>query len=115
MTMTGKNSHLYFIVSDQANAVKVGRSSRPRQRLSQAQTGNPYKLRIAAIAKGQGKHEPMVHEAMRRLRMRGEWFTLSDSMKDLIRHVKTTGSLPDEMTGIPESYRMRMWGHKKRT
>jgi superfamily II DNA or RNA helicase len=74
-------SYLYIIAADAAGPVKLGLSATPERRLKQLQTGHPQVLRLF--------HKEMVsddlvyflehnlHNDLRHLRLKGEWFTLT--------------------------------------
>lgn len=76
--------HLYVIQSDVTGAVKIGRSSKPEQRLDQLQTGSPYRLRLLAVYEGRGEEEQRIHRLVsrHRLKQEGEWFH-HDCLPDL--------------------------------
>lgn len=70
--------HLYVIQSDVTGNIKVGRSSEPRRRLKQLQTGSPHRLRLLIVAVDAGFREREMHKRMKEKRARadGEWFTV---------------------------------------
>lgn len=81
--------HLYVMQMARTGAIKVGRSSDVKRRRAEIQTGCPYEVRIILIAKGLGRQERIIHDRMRRFRLRnqkGEWFS-----------EMALGSLPDDI------------------
>lgn len=70
--------HLYIIQMGMTGAIKIGRSSDPEVRLTQIQTGCPYRCRLILVAQEQGWREKDIHRRLRRYRtgnFNGEWFT----------------------------------------
>jgi hypothetical protein len=69
--------HLYIIQSSNNGCFKVGRSNYPAKRLSQLQTGNPYKLKLILILRDQGHREKQIHRYItlgKKKKCKGEWF-----------------------------------------
>lgn len=80
---------LYIIQMDKTGDFKVGRTSDIRRRISELQTGCPYRLKVILHAPGLGSHERRVHKALHGYGSRngyGEWF-LEEGM----------GSIPDDI------------------
>ena len=60
--------------------VKIGHSAEnATRRRGELQTGNPRELTIIAILKGGPDREAELHHRLRRHRVRGEWFCLTDA------------------------------------
>lgn len=74
---------IYFIQCK--NFVKIGYSRDPNKRLKKLQTGNPVKMKIIATLPGAYKTEDGLHEAYRKLKVRGEWFKYKGNLKDGVR------------------------------
>lgn len=72
-----------FVYFFKANAtqtgvpVKIGSSTWPRSRLAACQTGCPFELECIGVFWGGHKGEKLLHQRLRRYRMRGEWYDLS--------------------------------------
>jgi hypothetical protein len=69
---------LYIIQSNDNGAFKVGVSKNPIKRLSQLQTGSPFKLKIILILEGKSRLEKRLHDQLRSFRLgnfKGEWFS----------------------------------------
>jgi hypothetical protein len=78
------NDDLYFIESEDG-FVKIGRSNNPKKRLSAIQSGNHKELSILKTFKNKGCYEPDIHKKFKDLCIRGEWFKMSDEIKDFIK------------------------------
>lgn len=69
---------LYIMQSNNNGAFKVGISNNPKKRLSQLQTGSPFKLKIILILEGKSSLEKDLHSRLRSFRLgsfKGEWFS----------------------------------------
>jgi hypothetical protein len=74
--------YIYIIAIDGHDLCKVGISKNPQSRLSQLNTGSPYKMRFVCIletpnASEARKLESAFHKVMRKHRTNGEWFSLN--------------------------------------
>lgn len=79
-----EKTFVYFIVDWQRSAVKIGVSAKPDQRLREVQTGNPHPLELALIVPGGYALERRLHQQYAPIRLRGEWFKLTQELVDLI-------------------------------
>lgn len=87
--MHATGHHLYLIQMAVTGAIKVGRSNDPSRRLSQLQTGCPYRCRLIFAWRGAGRREHAVHDQMSAYRtagFSGEWFD-----------VQALGELPHDL------------------
>ena len=68
--------HLYVIQSDVTGAIKIGRSSNPKRRLAQLQTGSPYRLKLLTVVENNGHLEKSLHQTLKPFKQacKGEWF-----------------------------------------
>jgi hypothetical protein len=67
--------YIYFIQSLPSGPTKVGfTKSNPESRVSALQTGNPWPLRLVALATGTPGLEAFIHEMFAFYRLKGEWF-----------------------------------------
>jgi len=71
--------YVYFIKAGKKGAIKIGKSNHPEKRLSELQTGNPYKLKLVAYIhceteKDAFDMEKKMHRVFRKRRLNGEWF-----------------------------------------
>jgi hypothetical protein len=77
---------IYFIVDEQAEAVKIGYTrTAPKMRLSACQIGNPHELHLAAVIPGSWADEQALHQVLRTCHLRGEWFRLCGPVEQMIR------------------------------
>lgn len=76
----------YFIGSKKYKFVKIGFTTNLFSRLSAIQTGCPFDIEILAYIKSQDpkKTEHKLHMKFKKYRVRGEWFKLTDDIKQFI-------------------------------
>jgi len=77
---------VYFMTC--GNFVKIGRSEYPQSRLETLQAGSPYTIEIAASFPGPPALEKALHKKFDHLRHAGEWFTLSDEIRDEMKKLR---------------------------
>ncbi|MEG3877644.1 GIY-YIG nuclease family protein [Microcoleus sp. herbarium7] len=75
---------IYFILDDRNNAIKIGYSKNPLQRLSELQTGNSTRLRLIKTIEGGITVERKLHTKFKNLRIGGEWFQASQELMQFI-------------------------------
>lgn len=75
------SDHLYFIRATPSNHIKIGRSSRVKQRVAELQVGSMERLSIELIVHGQGYMEPALHAKHRADRVQGEWHRCSRELR----------------------------------
>lgn len=80
--------YIYFIFNKSISAIKIGYSLRPKERLASLQTSNPVELRLVAVVKGDMVDERNYHARFQTYRLKGEWFTLHDELRELINHLR---------------------------
>jgi hypothetical protein len=66
---SGRQTYVYFVQHNTDGPIKIGRSSNPRARVMEMQTGNPYPLRILAVTKGSSLTEARFHRQFTHLRL----------------------------------------------
>lgn len=86
-TASGKVQHLYFIWNPRFGAVKIGKSTNPRSRLSTLQTGAGCPLELLAVITGGGPLERDVHRELGSARLFKEWFAVGPTRRYL-REIK---------------------------
>lgn len=64
--------------------IKIGCAKNVASRLRDLQTSAPYPLRLLAVAPGGRKEESAFHERFKRLRVQGEWFSVSRGLLSFI-------------------------------
>jgi predicted GIY-YIG superfamily endonuclease len=77
---------LYFIQAKGSGRIKIGRSKNPERRLKTLQTGNASQLKMVCSLNGLGWRERDIHEALKKWRLKGEWF-----------EYECVGSIPNEI------------------
>lgn len=82
MNRLAKNKALYFIAC--GDAVKIGMSSHPEDRLDRIAVGAPGKLRLLAKIPNMGHRESECHRRLKHLHTRGEWFRYTEEVDALI-------------------------------
>lgn len=77
---------IYFIQCE--GTVKIGYSNNPHMRMVALKTSNPLELTMLLITEGNNSDETALHERFKKDHYRGEWFVLSDDIKDYIKSVQ---------------------------
>lgn len=85
---------VYFIEAAESEAIKIGFTYSPLQRLQKMLYWSPCALRIAATAPGRIKDERAIHRAFASSRMHHEWFRRTPALTAMIDEVAKTGVLP---------------------
>lgn len=77
---------IYFIGCQENKTVKIGKSSNSAlvSRLRKLQVASSGNLRILGIIKGGAIDERELHSRFKKYHIRGEWFSLSDSISGFI-------------------------------
>lgn len=75
---------VYFATCREANAVKIGSSLDPHDRLSAIQIGCPLPITIEAILPGGYEEEFTFHRRFEHSRIHGEWFTICEMIEAII-------------------------------
>ena len=84
LSLNGKKT-VYFVVDFEANAVKIGISRDPHQRLNTLREGNPHILEMVGAIKGANEQvELALQRRFEGDRLHGEWFNLSEELGDFI-------------------------------
>lgn len=91
---------IYFIKAKKC--VKIGVAADPNARLKELQTGNPFKLKIAATIPGHFATEKELHRIFERFRLKGEWFRYSGHLRACIESCKDPGRKHREITSVRE-------------
>ena len=80
------DSYIYFIEQEKQNFVKIGFATNIKNRLGSLQTGSPYNLILRGYIKGDRNFECELHLKFKNYNIGGEWFTLSDEIKEFINN-----------------------------
>lgn len=75
---------VYFILNPVADLVKIGISEDPAVRLVALQANTPHKLSLLGIVPGGAEKEKELHKQFADFRVRGEWFSFSREIQDLV-------------------------------
>lgn len=75
---------VYFLLSEEAKAIKIGHSVSPEFRLDEYQKYSPFKLRLLGAIKGGLPKERELHRRFAHLRMRGEWFRAEPELVEFV-------------------------------
>lgn len=73
--------------------IKFGKANSVRDRLAELQVGNPYKLKVLAVANWPDDHEGIVHRILAKHRHQGEWFVDCIASREIVNYMK------DELEG----------------
>jgi hypothetical protein len=65
---------IYFVKDTFTQAIKIGYSRKPTQRIGTIQTGNPHKLMLLGTVPGTPADEDSFHGKFAHHRLQGEWF-----------------------------------------
>lgn len=86
---TKQQSKVYFILNKARNVVKIGFSIDPEDRLYQLEQGTIDDLEVIATFTGGRKEERLLHKQFAKYRIRREWFSYAQEIKDYIRLLNT--------------------------
>lgn len=84
---------IYFVACPPANAVKIGHTrklhygtidSNAYSRMASMQSACPFALEMLAVCEGDLAREQELHRRFRHLRLRGEWFLLTEEVREFI-------------------------------
>ncbi len=93
----------YFIREEGSEFVKIGYTAEdPLRRLGEIQTGNPRKLILEAIEKGDEKQETLLHKRFKAFHHRREWFYYSREIRMYAEQAKTVEETPDREASIKQ-------------
>jgi len=73
---------IYFI--RQNEAVKIGVTEDIQQRVSQIQVGTPYEVSVMLLIEGSYEKEAELHKTFNDFKIRGEWYWLSEEIKEYV-------------------------------
>ena len=78
-SLSQKSEYIYFIYSEESNAVKIGRAKNVEKRLKTLQTANPHELKVIKTFKVKGgkaakELESSLHQKFDNIRLSREWF-----------------------------------------
>lgn len=95
---------IYFIQCQDGNAyIKIGRATNIWARLQQIQSSCPYMIKLLATLPGGPMKEAELHERFQAQHVRGEWFTPSPELMDVIG----SGTIPIRPEPLPVGRKLR--------
>lgn len=82
---------IYFILAEDVNKVKIGRTFNLDERLSTLQISSPFDLKIICHLVLEKEYEGVFHKFFKEDSVRGEWFEYSEDIKTFIDLAETKG------------------------
>lgn len=76
---------VYFITARELGLVKIGCTKDTDYRLGVLKTSSPAALKVEAILPGYYDREKELHDQFADYRVRGEWFTITEEIENIIR------------------------------
>lgn len=101
--LTSGPGWVYFIVSGDDQAVKIGWSRNPHQRGATLQTGHIGALKFLGIIPGSRLEEAQLHRVCRKHRLNGEWFSFPPLEHVLVRAIRKHGFSPESDASAAKS------------
>lgn len=83
---------IYVIHAVGTPFVKIGISTRRRNRLKELQIGCPFPLAYLAVAEWPNSDEIRIHRVLRAHRAKGEWFKRCPEIESLIKHMQSAST-----------------------
>lgn len=87
-------TYLYFVYSEQAGLIKIGKTRHPRTRIQCLRTQSPVPLKVVGVIRAHDAHEKMLHDALEESRKHGEWFEPTTELLGLIEKAIEHGIRP---------------------
>lgn len=116
---------VYFVGCDEIALVKIGKTTlgQLKGRIQQLQTGSPALLRLMGVFPSHNPHqEGILHSRFSPYHVRGEWFRVSQEIKDFVKNECLADWSPEAANHqnistmlTPEQFRARrlLAGHKQ--
>ena len=102
------DGYVYFVSwGEKDSPVKIGWSVDPERRLQGLQVSFPYELKILGVIPGIKALEKEIHGKFRREHLRGEWFSPSGALSQLIEESDKEWRTVNEMARV--KLRIRRW------
>lgn len=92
--------YVYFIQS--GGRVKIGFSTDVINRLSNLKVGNPIGAKLVAAIPGTEDTEAYFHKMFNAYREQGEWFLIDGLLKDMLKTMPTSVTLPERKARRPK-------------
>lgn len=88
-------TNIYFIEAVGAGLCKIGKANDVEKRLLALRTGSPHKLKLKAVLPDvDASEERRLHREFSADRAQGEWFKISDALKEHILRTRRAHGLP---------------------
>ena len=82
-----RDNDCYVYFAECEGYLKIGSSTRPRQRVAKFASSNPFDVTLLGLVLGDERHELALHKAFAHLHHRREWFVCTDQAKMMIAFV----------------------------
>lgn len=82
-----RQNDCYVYFAECEGYLKIGSSTRPRNRVAKFASANPFEAHLIGIAIGDERHEIALHKAFAHLHHRREWFVCTDQARELVKFV----------------------------
>ena len=80
-----RNDRVYFLYAPSVNAVKIGMSGNPEERLRVISPGSPVDIYLlGSFPSTEAMHEKVLHEEYEEYGIRWGWFTCDSPLHDLL-------------------------------
>lgn len=79
-----RKEYVYIFLNREHLICKIGFSNDPNKRLSQVQTGCPFKIVRGLMIEGGAEKEKELHQKYKDYRLEGEWFSIQGKLKEAI-------------------------------
>lgn len=100
---------IYFVKNGNDNEIKIGYADNVKQRMCSLQTSNSNDLKLIGVMEGEKVVEQNIHERFAHLRVRGEWFTLSDELRDFVNANCYTENVPTSKMVVVNPTMAQSW------
>lgn len=98
---------VYFVASENRRSVKIGYASDFAERFTAAQTWFTSELCVLGVIRSNDpKLERRIHRQFKQFRIRGEWFVMSDALREYVQANATIYTYEPRDTGwLEEAFR----------
>lgn len=88
------STYLYFVYAHEGSLIKIGKTDHPKRRLACIRTQSAVPISILAVIRAHERHERMLHDALAKDRVRGEWFRPTPELLGVIERCQDEGIAP---------------------
>jgi DNA-binding XRE family transcriptional regulator len=101
--------YVYFVQGGTTGLIKIGSAKDPQRRMANMQSGCAERLDLLGMIPEDGRmSEGRLQAELSSTRVRGEWFTMSDRLREIIKSSSTIRD--DSAFGLPVGTRIRTSG-----